>query len=79
MTRSLLYNFSNFKLPNGVQELLDLLGFVHVWDRTTRMHRIYEQPEKPLRMKWKVMEFRGGGVRDWQSFLSQITAAEHMR
>ena len=79
MTRPLLYNFAAFALPNGVPELLDLLGFWVVWDYTNLTHRVYEKVEKPPRMKWKTMEFKGGTTREWQTFLSTITAPEHVR
>jgi hypothetical protein len=79
MARPLLYNFHSHTLPEGIQELLDLLGFFSFWDTTLMIHRVYEKLGEPLRMKWKVQTFKGGTTDEWQRFLSTITAPEHVR
>lgn len=79
MPRPLLYNFHAHVLPNEIPELLDLLGFFAFWDTTLMLHRVYEKIGQPPRMKWKAMQFKGGSTREWQQFLSTITAPEHVR
>jgi hypothetical protein len=72
-----LYNFLNHDFPEGISELLDLLGFVAYWNRRTRLWQIYEdRPQR--RMKWRVQEFAGGSTEDWQRFLSSITSTENL-
>jgi hypothetical protein len=80
MPRPLLYNFYDYLLPEGVPELLELLGFWTHWNSDTSTHQIYERngPHIKRRMKWVMQEFRGGSTKEWQQFLSKITAAEHV-
>jgi hypothetical protein len=78
-SKPLLYNFHPHTLPEGIPELLDLLGFFHFWDTSAMKHRIYEKLAAAPRMKWKMMEFKGGTTAEWQRFLSTITAPEHVR
>ena len=73
-----LYNFHQFDLPDGVQELLDLLNFYTLWDGNRCRFQIYEKVGF-TRMKWKAMSFPGGTTADWQRFLSSITSSEHLR
>jgi len=79
MSRPLLYNFHQHTLPQGISELLDLLGFFNYWDTKDMVHRVYEKLADSPRMKWKVQTFKGGDTREWQRFLSTITAPEHVR
>ena len=78
MPKPLLYNFHGIDLPEGIPELLDLLGFFTFWDTRTKCWRVMEKPEVQ-RMRWVSMEFKGGSTADWQKFLSTITSTEHLR
>ena len=79
MPRPLLYNFHHHSVPEGIPELLALLGFWTYWDTKEMIHRIYEFVEQQPRMRWKAQSFKGGSVAEWQAFLSSITAPEHVR
>lgn len=74
-----LYNFMSYNVPEDIETLLSLLGFWSVWDKNASHHRIYERELDNPRMRWRVQYFRGGTVKEWQAFLSQITAVEHVR
>jgi hypothetical protein len=73
-----LYNFLKHDFPEGIPELLDLLGFVALWDRRTRRWQIYQDNNRPARLKWNFQEFAGGSTEDWQRFLSSITSTEYL-
>jgi hypothetical protein len=78
MSRPLLYNFAYYDLPNGVPELLSLLGFFAMWNRSDLCWMVYETPPNS-RMRWRAQRFNGGSLAAWQAFLSQITSSEHVR
>lgn len=78
MSRPLLYNFHSHRVPDGIPELLSLLGLWHVWDSKKHAHRIYEDVARPARLRWKMQEFRGGDMKAWQEFLSRITGPEQV-
>lgn len=77
--RMALYNFLEYKLPDDIPELLDLLNFFAFWDRNLLLWRVYEKPTDNTRMRWNNQAFKGGTTKEWQQFLSLITTAENLR
>lgn len=80
--RVLLSNFHNSAAPEGVDEVLLLLGLWRHWDSSTRTHHIYHRgatdetdvwnPEKAY--TWIRQDFAGGDKQAWAEFLQEITA-----
>lgn len=76
MRRVLLYNFAEYKLPDGLDEALSLLGLYTVYDHTARNWHIY-QKQGAERFTWTAQTFVGGKMEDWVRFLTVVCANEH--
>lgn len=77
MARPLLYNFHKHTLPEGIPELLDLIGLFSLWNTASMQHMVYQKLGAE-RLRWKSQSFRGGTTQEWQRFLSSITGPEHL-
>jgi hypothetical protein len=66
-----------YDVPEEITVLMDLLGLFSMWNSETKRHQIYQQLGRE-RLRWKSQEFGGGSTREWQQFLSTITAQEHL-
>ena len=76
MKRVLLYNFSKYKLPDGLDEALSLLGLWAVFDNTLKIWRVYQKAGHE-RFTWSAQNFIGGDMGDWVRFLTIVTANEN--
>lgn len=75
MRKNLLINFLHRDLPDGIHELLGLLGLWSQWDPVLREHVIYQKEIDPPRFEWTSRHFKGGSQEDWSKFLGTITSA----
>lgn len=78
MHKPTLTNFLPRNLPEGIPELLALLGFIAAWKPSDREWIIIEEGRNS-RMTWSAKLFTGGTTEQWQQFLSAITAVEYVR
>lgn len=76
MKRVLLYNFAEYRLPDGLDEALSLLGLYTVYNHTARMWHIYQMKGRE-RFTWAGQVFVGGSMEDWVKFLTNVCANEH--
>ncbi len=75
MKRVLLYNFTDYKLPDGLDEALSLLGLWTTYNHKERMWQIYQKAGQQ-RFPWAAQAFSGGDMDAWVKFLTVVCAVQ---